>query len=143
MIKAKNKRVPTLIAVAACLSVWGCGKSKQETLTNESKQISSWIASAELVAQAWSQGKVPSAYAHRSLETFAKELRQHAENLQSISDNRSPQFIATVEQLEHGVAELDAAVKQNNKEAISRLLPQLSDRLQALSSVLNAPNQTQ
>src|SRR5258705_11161510 len=128
MSKARNKRGPKLNAIAACLSVWGCGRSNQEILTDESKQISSWIGSAELVAQAWSQGKVPTAYAHRSLETFDKQLRQNAENLQSIADNRRPQFIATVEQLEHGVAELDMAVKQNNKEAIGRLCAQLYER---------------
>jgi hypothetical protein len=138
----KREKLALSLILAASLCLCGCGKSDSENLTEESTKVLSWVASAELIFESWSQGSVPDAYARRSLERINKELGQNIERLQSISDNRHPQIISNIEQFQIVLSQLVLAVEHGDRSGGNQLLTQLSDRKRTLVSIINGGAQT-
>jgi hypothetical protein len=138
----KRVRQPLLLILLACLCLCGCGKNDSEKLNQESKKVLSWVASAEMICEAWSSGSVPDAYARRSLLNIYKELGQNTLHLQSISDNRRPQIISNIERNQSLVSQLASAVEQGDRTRSNQLHSQLANSKTALASIVNAAPQT-
>jgi hypothetical protein len=85
----------SLLLFAAC----GCSSAPKES----AEAIVSWAATVELVSAHWSDGRVPSRYARRTLENAERSLSRHLERLRSSNPPVS-------EELQHAGAELGTAV---------------------------------
>ena len=132
-----------LLMLAVCFSVSGCGRSDAQKLVAESKEVASWAASVRMIAAAWAQGKVPTAYAQRSFETINQQLSNNASRIQSLSDKRQPQLLTTVQELLNAVAQLEAAAKQQDRSAVNHLDGQFSEAGNALNSIVKDASQPQ
>jgi CelD/BcsL family acetyltransferase involved in cellulose biosynthesis len=141
-MKVSGKNLRLLLLIAICFSLIGCGKSDEQKLIAESKEVTSWAASAQMIAEAWSQGRVPTPYAKRSFQNINQQLNESAARIQSLSDNHRPQLIATLQQLLSVVSQLEAASKHQDRSANNQLQEQLSQARDALNSIAKGSSQT-
>jgi hypothetical protein len=96
-----------LIAVVVVLALAACGDRYEQEL----KSSRSWSARALVIARCWEEGDLPDAYARRALEKAAEELGKGP-----LPDAAEP------------VDELREAVERGDREAVRRLLGELSPR---------------
>src|SRR5436190_1732456 len=120
-MKVNSTTLGLLLILAICFAVCGCGKNDADKLVVEAKEVNSWAASAQMISDGWAQGKVPTAYAHRSFETIYQQLGDSASRIESLSDNHRPQLTSTVQQLRNIVSQLEAASNRQDGNAISHI----------------------
>ena len=131
----------SLILIAS-LCFCACGKKDSEKLNEESTKVLSWAASAQLIFESWSHGSVPDAYARRSLELINKELGQNIERLQLVTDNRRPEIISNIEQIQVVLSQLASAVEHEDRSQGNQLQTQLADLKGTLVSIASGAPQT-
>jgi hypothetical protein len=141
MIFKREQLTLSLILIASLCSC-ACSKNDSKKLTEESTKVLSRVASAELIFESWSHGSVPDAYARRSLERFNKELSQNIERLQSVSDNRRPEIISNIEQIQAVLSQLASAVEHEDRSQGNLLQKQLADLKGTLVSIVSGVPQT-
>jgi CelD/BcsL family acetyltransferase involved in cellulose biosynthesis len=141
-MKVNSTTVGLLLILAICFSVSGCGQSDAGKLVAEAKEVNSWAASAQMISNAWAQGKVPTAYAHRSFENICQQLGDSTSRMESLSDNHRPQLTALVQQLLALVSQLEAASKAQDRSAISHIDEQLREARATLNSIISDASQT-
>jgi len=141
MIFKREKLILSLILITS-LCLCACGKKDSEKVSEESTKVLSWVASAELIFESWSHGSVPDAYARRSLERINKELGQNIERLQSVSDNRRPEIISNIEQIQVVVSQLAVAAEHEDRSRGNQLQTQLADLKGTLVSIVSGAPQT-
>jgi cell division septum initiation protein DivIVA len=123
------------LITASTILVAGCGKSGSDQLDRELKQVASWAATARMVADSWSNGTVPAAYARRTLETLSQQLQMNAEKIQSISRDQNSPLAHAVEQIQQTIAHLQAAVIQQDRNWLTELTSQLDAEQKVLTSI--------
>jgi DNA anti-recombination protein RmuC len=138
--KRKNLTLSVILIAALCFCA--CGKKDSEKLSQESTKVLSWVASAELIFESWSHGSVPDAYARRSLKLINQELGQNIERLQSVSDNRRPQIISNIEQIQVVLSQIASAVEHEDRSRRDKLQAQLADLKRTLASIVSGAPET-
>ena len=138
----KREKITLSLILVASLCLCACGKKDSEKLSEESTHVFSWVASAELIFESWSHGSVPDAYARRSLELINKELGQNIERLQLVTDNRRPEIISNIEQIQVVLSQLASAVEHEDRSQGNQLQTQLADLKGTLVSIASGAPQT-
>ena len=96
-----------LAAIVLLLALAACGDQYEQQL----KSARSWSATALMVARAWDEGEVPSAFAERALEKAADEL------------GKGP-----LPEAADAVDELIDAVARGDHPAVKRLVAELAGK---------------
>ena len=140
---ASGKRIARRLSEPA-LIVWlalqlACG-SPDDEFTTTLKTVSSWTATAHLVADAWRNGSVPTLYATRTLQTARETLQEEQEKvgkpeLQQLGEARA-RLLTRLQNLGQVIGEMQATIERNDHQALAELL----DRLTAEESALEAIN---
>ncbi|MEH2390341.1 MAG: hypothetical protein V7K21_01260 [Nostoc sp.] len=60
------------------------GKNSAEDMDKETQSVSSWLATANMVGDAWISGAVPNIYAEQTLKRATEELRKEKEKIDEI-----------------------------------------------------------
>lgn len=142
-MKVRRTAGQLLLMFAICFPLIGCGESDAQKLITESKEVSSWVSSAQLIAAAWSQGTVPTAYAQRSFANIYAALGESSTRINSLSDNRRFQLLATVQQGLTAVSQLERAANQQDRSAINQSDRQLSEARNTLNSIIQSASRIQ
>jgi hypothetical protein len=116
-----------LLLLTACHN-----QSPADKLRAELKTVASWAATARMTGEAWSGGAVPNAYARRTLQAAATALQESAAALDisardgsTVPDLRTA-TMAKMQKLQQLVAQMSAAVEQQNRAAMAEQLNQLA-----------------
>lgn len=101
-----------------------CGRLKPDPSMTALHDIQSWLATVQMVAKAWNQGTVPTAYTQQTLQKAEKEIDHATQTLSQHSPQPSVQ--ATLAQVKQTMNELIARVEQENHPAIAQPLHDLA-----------------
>ncbi|HKC65758.1 MAG TPA: hypothetical protein VKB86_19100 [Pyrinomonadaceae bacterium] len=138
-----QKSVRTLI-FAALILLAGCSSSSDK-LTKELKTISSWAATSQMVGEALMSGKVPEAYAKRTLEIAEQNLQNESKTLEKSSDipnDERAEVQAKINRIQQVVGQMKSAVEGKDQSALSQLIGQLMIEEQGVkSSIKNVSGQ--
>jgi hypothetical protein len=66
-----------------------CSRTSSEELQKADKSVSSWVATAQTVSEAWSEGKVSKIYAKETLQTTEKQLQEETSVVEKIQPANS------------------------------------------------------
>jgi len=119
------------------ITLAACGQSSDEQLRSEIKAASSWAATAQMVAEAWTKGEVPHAYARRTLETAQESLQEASDALkeaEGIPAGRKSQADEQIGNLRQTVRRMQTAAEGGDKESLAQSLDQLDGQKQALEA---------
>src|SRR5215210_2541871 len=93
------KRKLSHLLMLPIITLATCGQSPGEHLQSEMKTASSWTATAQMAAEAWTRGAVPHTYARRTLETAQENLQEAAEALKEAGEIPADQKSQAEEQI--------------------------------------------
>jgi len=119
------------------ITLAACGQSPDEQLQSEIKTVSSWTATAQMAAEAWSKGDVPHAYARRTLETAQENFHETTEALketEEIPANQKSQAEEQISGLRQTINQMQTAVESDDKQALAQSLDHLNKQKQALEA---------
>ena len=122
-----------LMSVAACLSACGPKPACQQ-VESSGRSVSSWAATADMVARRWIEGDVPTSYARDTLTQGERQVQQAAATLQEAPD-ADPAALARYEQLAVVLARMDRAIGNDDARGLARLagiLPAIGRHIDAL-----------
>ena len=142
-----------LAAVINCLLILtllaSCsGKTSAEDMDKETQSVSSWVATANLVVDAWMRGAVPNKYAEQTLERATEELRKEKEKIyeiklsKDVSKHDKSVLVAEVFQLANKIEEMSRAVAQKNRSAVRQKLGELAAEKRSLNKLRKVAGQT-
>lgn len=143
MIRALHANLRFLLFVsltflAACSSTSG-------KLNKELKTVSSWASTSRMVGEALMNGKVPMAYAKRTLETAQQKLQDESKtfsNSTDIPNERRTNVQGQINRIQQLVNQMKTAVEGNDKAALSQSIGQLMIEEQSMkSSIKNSSGQ--
>ena len=124
-----------LVSLLCAFSV-ACS-SNSAKLAKEIQDANSWIASAQIVAKSYADGAVPKAYAHDALESFNQQLQSTAKRVQSISDPRAPNIVASLQGAQKAIAQIDASIEQADQLSLAQFAVQLDNEQKRLVTLAN------
>ncbi|MBW4473653.1 MAG: hypothetical protein KME45_25240 [Stenomitos rutilans HA7619-LM2] len=113
-------------------------QSSSEVLSQHLKTVHSWTATAQMVAESWTQGSVPQRYAKQTLEKTQQEIAKETESLFNELPQTRSQFAPSLQQLQQTIQQLSIAVEQSEKAAIAAPLKQLIIEEQQLQTLIRA-----
>ena len=156
MLAMKGLRMPKpgkLAAVINCLLIVtllaSCsGKTSAEDIDKETESVSSWVATANMVGDAWIRGAVPNKYAEQTLKRATEELRKEKEKIDEIklskdvSKHDKSVLIAEVFQLANKTQEMSKAVAQKNRSVVRQKLGELAAEKRSLNKLRKVAGQT-
>lgn len=108
-----------------------------KSLIKELKTVTSWAATAHLVADFWLQDNVPNAYAKQTLQTTENNLKQEIKTLAKVTpeQNRN-KILNSVQQLQQTVRDMETAVAQKDRNTLSQKIQQLSAQEQVIHGLI-------
>ena len=131
-----------LIGVGACGSKPACRQ-----IESKGKSAVSWASTAEMIAQRWDAGDVPTFYARHTLAKGEQQIRSATMKLEQAQDgNAAPALAARAryQQLAATLSRLDAAIAKGDRSEIAGLaagLPVIGKQLGALRDQCRAQDQ--
>src|SRR5215213_4559356 len=105
-------------------ATWGC-TSPQKEAEKSFESLSSWCATAELLARQWSHDEVPAAYARKTMHIAGEEIAGHRTRLASSPGTGSSAAMAAALQLR--VQELETMVAAGDRTGAARVTRQLHE----------------
>lgn len=123
-------------------------KTSAEDMDKETQSVSSWVATANMVGDAWIRDVVPNKYAEQTLKKAQEELRKEKEKIDKIklskdvSEHDKSVLIAEVFQLANKTQEMSRAVAQKNRSLVQQKLEELAVEKQALNKLRKVAGQT-
>jgi flagellar motility protein MotE (MotC chaperone) len=119
-----------LAVLTACSS-----KSEADKLTKELRTVTSWVATAEMTGEAWTQGNVPTPYTKQTLSTAQKKLHKQTEAIAQLSYDPTQlnKIVEHLQRLESTVNRMSTSVEQQDRSAIAHQLQQLSKQEQTIT----------
>lgn len=126
------------IVLAGLLSTFvaACANSS-EKLAKEVQDANSWIASTQILAKSYADGAVPKAYTHDALESFNQQLQSTAKRVQSISDPRASQVVASLQRAQKVIGQMDGSIEQNDQLSLAQFALQLENEQKRLITLVN------
>ncbi|MEH2011883.1 hypothetical protein [Nostoc sp.] len=124
------------------------GKTSAEDIDKETQSVSSWVATANMVGDAWIRGAVPNKYAEQTLKKATEELRKEKEKIDEIklskdvSKHHKSVLIAEVFQLANKTQEMSKAVAQKNRSVVRQKLGELAAEKRSLNKLRKVAGQT-
>lgn len=119
-------------------------KNPCNQIKSTGQSVVSWAATAQMVAQRWAAGNIPTAYARNTLAKGAQQVRRTAANLGRSPTPASPvarSARARYEQLADTLAAIETAIARDNTTAVAGLaarLPILRQQLGGLETQCRA-----
>ncbi len=93
----------TLVSIGWLMMLVACSRSPSpEKSVKALKTIQSWTATAQMVGEAWQQGRVPQHYAQQTLEKTQAEIAKESQDLTAPSE--------VVTQLQQTIAQMAGQV---------------------------------
>ncbi|MEH2274027.1 MAG: hypothetical protein V7K40_04240 [Nostoc sp.] len=132
-----------LTLLASCSS-----KTSAENIDKDTLCVSSWVATANLVGDAWMRGAVPNKYAEQTLKRATEELQKEKEKIDEIklskevSEHDKSVLVAEVFQLANKTEEMSRAVGQKNRSAVRQKLGELAAEKRSLNKLRKIAGQT-
>lgn len=132
-----------LTLLASCSS-----KNSAEDMDKETQSVSSWVATANMVGDAWIRGAVPNKYAEQTLERATEELQKEKNKIDKIklskdvSEHNRSLLLAEVLQLANKIEEMSRAVAKKNNSEVQQKLGELAVEKQALNKLIKVAGQT-
>ncbi|MEH2143583.1 hypothetical protein [Nostoc sp.] len=123
-------------------------KTSAEDMDKERQSVSSWVATANMVCDAWIRGAVPNKYAEQTLKRATEELRKEKEKIDEIklskdvSEHDKSVLLAEVFQLGNKTEEMSRAVAQKNRSAVRQKLGELAAEKRSLNKFRKVAGQT-
>ncbi len=120
-----------VICLLLMILLAACSRTSSEELQKADKSVSSWVATAQTVSEAWLQGKVSKIYAQETLQTTEKELQKEADDVEKIQPSTSSDKTNKSEMLKRlnsGVQlskQIADAVEHENHSAVAKQLKEL------------------
>jgi arginine/lysine/ornithine decarboxylase len=117
------------------------GKSSVEDMDKETQNISSWVATANMVGDAWIRNVVPNNYAEQTLKRATEELRKEKDKIDKIklskdvTEHDKLLLLAEVLQLENKTEEVSRAVVQKNRSEVRQKLGELAAEERSLNKL--------
>lgn len=117
--------------------------SSTEKITHELQSVKSWVATTDMVADAWLRGAVPKVYAGQTLDKAKQELRSEIEKIEKIQVSTAtdrPYKLEVLEQIKHLVdttGQISIAVEQENRSAVTQQIGQLLAEGRSLDLINN------
>lgn len=156
MLAMKGLRMPKpgkLASVINCLLIVtllaSCsGKTSAEDIDKETQSVSSWVATANMVGDAWIRGTVPNKYAEQTLKRATEELRKEKEKIDKIKLSKDVNkhdksvLISEVFQLANKTQEMSKAVAQKNRSVVRQKLGELAAEKRSLNKLRKVAGQT-
>ena len=124
-----------LMLVLVCMTACGTS-SPDEEVTTELQTIASWAATAHMVADAWTRGAVPTAYAKQSLQTAQQTLQDEAQTFSqspAATTQRGAALLQALQQLERMLGMMAQAVEREDRALLATQIAQLTVEEQHLS----------
>lgn len=121
-----------LISLSACSSQSPADKLRQELQT-----VSSWVSTSRMVGEALQNGKVPNAYAARTLEAAGQNLQEESRTLEKSSDiptEGRANAQAQIARLQQIIGQLKASVEGKDTASLSKEMEKLALEEQSLKS---------
>ncbi|WP_298907384.1 hypothetical protein [uncultured Nostoc sp.] len=124
------------------------GKTSAEDMDKETESVSSWVATANMVGDAWIRGAVPNKYAEQTLKRATEELRKEKEKIDEIKLSKDVNkhdksvLIAEVFQLANKTQEMSKAVAQKNRSVVRQKLGELAAEKRSLNKLRKVAGQT-
>lgn len=124
------------------------GKTSAEDMDKETQSVFSWIATANMVGNAWIRDVVPNKYAEQTLKKAQEELRKEKDKIDEIklskdvTEHDKSVLLAEILQLANKTEEMSKAVAQKNRSLVQQKLGELAAEKQALSKLRKVVGQT-
>ena len=107
-------------------------KTSVEDIDKETQNISSWVATANMVGDAWIRNVVPNKYAEQTLKKATEELQKEKDKIDKIklskevTQHDKSLLLAEVIQLTNKTEEMSRAVVQKNRSEVQQKLGELA-----------------
>ncbi|MEH2423537.1 MAG: hypothetical protein V7K48_22275 [Nostoc sp.] len=117
-------------------------------MEKETQSVSSWVATANMVGDAWIRGAVPNKYAEQTLKKAQEELRKEKEKIDEIklskdvSEHDKSVLLTEVLQLANNTEEMSRAVAQKNHSVVRQKLGELAAEKRSLNKLRKVAGQT-
>ena len=117
------------------------GKTSAEDINKETQSVSSWVATANMVGDAWIRGAVPNKYAEQTLKRATEELRKEKEKIdeiklyKDINEHDKSVLLAKVLQLANKTEEMSRAVAEKNRSEVRQKLGELAAEKRSLNKL--------
>ena len=117
------------------------GKNSTEDMDQETQSISSWVATANMVGDAWIRGAVPNKYAEQTLKRATEELQKEKSKIDKIklskdvSEHDKSVLLADVLQLANKTEEMSRAVAKKNYSEVRQKLGELAVEKRSLNKL--------
>ncbi|WP_375506968.1 hypothetical protein [uncultured Nostoc sp.] len=117
------------------------GKSSVEDMEKETKNISSWVATANMVGDAWIRHVVPNKYAEQTLKKSTEELRKEKDKIDKIklskdvTEHDKSLLLAEVIQITNKTEEMSRAVGEKNRLEVRQKLGELAAEERSLNKL--------
>ena len=123
-------------------------KTSGEDMGKETQNISSWVATANMVGDAWIRGAVPSNYTQQTLKRATEELQKETDKITKIkvskyvTERDKSMLLAEVLQLANKTEQISSAVAQKNRSEVQQKLGELAAEKRVLNKLRKAAGQT-
>ncbi|MFN6483532.1 MULTISPECIES: hypothetical protein [unclassified Nostoc] len=117
------------------------GKTSVEDIKKETQNISSWVATANMVGDAWIRNVVPNKYAEQTLKKATEELRKEKDEIDKIklskdvTEHDKSLLLAEVIRLTNKTEEISQAVVQRNRLEVRQKLGELAAEERSLNKL--------
>ncbi|MCC5643817.1 hypothetical protein LC607_12845 [Nostoc sp. CHAB 5824] len=124
------------------------GKTSVEDMDKETQNISSWVATANMVGDAWIRDAVPNKYAEQTLKKATEELQKEKDKIDNINlskdvtEHDKSLLLAEVLQLANKTEEMSKAIVQKNRSAVRQKLRELAAEKRSLNKLRKVSGQT-
>lgn len=126
-----------LIPIVVILSITACNSQPtSQKLSQEIETVSSWAATAHLTGESWLNQDVPTIYAKQTLEKSRDELKKETKTIRKIAASSNQSSIQNqLQQLQSTIASLATGIDQQDRQAVTQSLRELSNQEKALHSL--------
>ena len=117
------------------------GKTSVEDMEKETQDISSWVATANMVGNAWLRNVVPNKYAEQTLKKATEELRKEKDKIDKIklskdvTEHDKSRLLAEIIQLGNKIEEMSRYVGQKNRSEVQQKLGELAVEERSLNKL--------
>ena len=123
------------------------GKTSAEDMDKEIQNISSWLATVNMVSDAWMRGAVPSKYTQTTLKKAQEELLKEKDNIfkikasKDVTEQDKSVLLANVLKLANKTEEMSKAVAQKNHSTVQGKLGELAAEQRELNKLRKVAGQ--
>jgi len=116
----------------------GCGSgSSAGDITEELKTISSWAATAHMIADTWMAGSAPTAYTVQTLFEARRRLQEERSRIESrsVPAETRGEVVRQLDNLGETMNQMLSAIRKADRKALARQIGQLSAAAEAVASL--------